>query len=435
MKRVSLVLIILALSASWLFVACSDSDPGEPGGATPSPEATATAGTPEPLPESLQRILDRVSEVRELEAPPSLNVEFVPRSGVVDLIDELTTDKDREWFAKVTDLYRLLGHLRNDQDYLDVYRSFGGEAVLGLYSPIHDTLWIVHEDGREPDLDNLSRPLEETLVHEIVHALQDYHFDLVATDDPFEDNFDITQAWTAVIEGDAVTHEGLYSARFLSLPGSPVILASAAQIPNVPPSIIREMYFPYTTGADWVRAERDKRGTSRIDAWLADPPPGTAYILHPELLDSGFEPDIPELPDLSKALGKGFERTWSSTLGEFNLRNYLQLYARASSSASAAEGWAGDRFDIYKDGEASVGVFRVRFTDEGEAAEFDSAYREFLDRAHMAMEERDGVTFAELRDGDVVALAGQQGTDVIFAIASNRELVSQAISALRGGWP
>jgi len=434
MKRISLVLIILALAAAGLFAACSDSDGGgEPTTATATVEATATPGTPEPLPESLQRILDRVAEVRQLEAPPTLNVEFVPRSGVVDLLDQLTTEKDREWFAKVTDLYRLLGHLRNDQDYLDIYKSFGGAAVLGVYSPVEKTLWIVHEDGRDPDLEELSRPLEETLAHEIVHALQDYHFDLMAADDEFEDNFDITQAWSAVIEGDAVTHEELYSARFLALPGSQVILASAAQIPNVPPSIIREMYFPYTTGADWVRTARDERGTAQIDTWLVEPPQGTAYILHPELLDSGFEPDIPELPDLSKALGKGFERTWSSTLGEFNLRNYLQLYARASSATTAAAGWAGDRFDIYKNGDQSVGMFRVRFTNEDEAAEFDAAYREFLDRAKRSIEERDGVTFAELADGDVVALGGQQGTDVIFAIASNRELVSQAISALRKG--
>jgi hypothetical protein len=434
----------LALAGLPLLAMCSDKG-STPETVTPSEAATTAAAasptattsptsTPEPLPEALQRVLDRVAEIRELDVPSSVNVEFVSRSDLPALLDRLTTEADRAWFAKLTDLYRLLGHLRNDQTYLQVYQSFGGDAVLGLYSPPEKTLWVVHDDGEAPEIDNLSKPLEETLAHEFVHALQDYHFDLVNGDAAFQDNLDVSQVYTAVIEGDAVTTEQSYSQRYLALPSGAAIVASAsAQLPDVPPSIIRELYFPYTTGAEWVRNARQQGGSAQIDAWLTDPPAGTTFVLHPDLLTSGFQPADITLPDLAGALGDGWDLGWSSPMGEFNLRNYLQLHARASASANAAAGWAGDRFDLYRKGDETVAAFRFRFMDDAEAQEFADTYNDFLDGSRAEITRDGDITFAEMQDGDVVAVAPRQGADVLFAIGSNRDLAARALDALLHG--
>ncbi|MGE5596794.1 MAG: hypothetical protein ACM3S1_12275 [Hyphomicrobiales bacterium] len=407
----------------------SETSQGAPAGASASP-----TGTPQPMPQSLKTVLDRVAEVRELSAPDTIRVEFVSRSDLPALLQRLTTGDDRRWFAQTTRLYRLLGHLRDDQDYETVYNSFGGDAVLGLYSPLDKALWVVHEDGEDVDLDNLSRPLEETLAHEFVHALQDYHFDLATADDAFEDNLDVSHTWTAIVEGDAVTNEQLYTQRFAMLPGGTVIVTAAnAQIRDVPPSIIRELYFPYTTGADFVRSQRDQKGSQQIDAWLQNPPAGSAFILHPELLDNGWQPESVTLPDLTAALGEGWTRDSGGSLGEFNLRNWLQLQVRASEAIGAAQGWDGDRYDVYANGGDSVAAFRVHFANETEANEFRSAQDAFVGGAEADIAPAGGQSFATFRDGDVMAIVNQPGNDVLFVIASNRALAEKALGALLHG--
>lgn len=420
------VLFGAAASLALLFAACSSSGGGDRAAVTPTM-------TPQPLPSQLQVVLDRVAELRGLSAPTNLRAEFVSRSDLPALLDSLITGDDRRWFEQTTRLYRLLGHLRNDQDYLSVYQAFGGGLVLGLYSPPDDTLWVVHNDGQQIDLDHLPADLEETLAHEFVHAVDDAHFDLTATDLRLEDNLDVSLAWTAVVEGNAVAHEDRYRDKYLALPGGRALLASVAQIGDVPPSIVRELYFPYQAGADWIRVEREANGTRRIDQWLADPPAGTAYILHPELLENGWAPEQVTLPDLAPALGDGWSRESGGTFGEFNLRNYLQLQAPASQSVIAAAGWAGDAYAVYANGDASVAAFRLHFASEGDAREFAEAHRAMLEGARATFADAGGVTYATHRDGDVVATLPPSGTDVLFVLATDRSLAERAISALQNG--
>lgn len=420
------VLLGAVASLALAVTACSSSGGDDTASVTP-------ASTPQPLPPQLQVILDRVAELRGLSAPPDLRAEFVARSDLPALLESLITDDDRRWFAETTRLYRLLGHLRNDQDYLTVYRAFGGDRILGLYSPPDDTLWVVHDDGATIDLDDLPHDLEETLSHEFVHAIDDYHFDLAATGLRLQDNLDASLAWTSLIEGNAVAHEDRYRDKYLALPGGTVVLANFAQIGDVPPSIVRELYFPYQTGADWIRVEREANGTKRIDQWLADPPAGTAYILHPELLENGWTPGAVTLPDLAPALGDGWSQESEGTFGEFNLRNYLQLQAPAGQSVIAAAGWAGDAYAVYANGDRSVAAFRLRFATEGDAREFVDAHRVMLDGARATFADVDGVTYATHRDGDVVATIAPTGTDVLFVLATGRALAETAIGALRNG--
>ena len=411
----------------------------EAGTSTPPPTAGEDAtrparGTVQPLPDELREILDDIAGVRELEAPESLEAHVIPRSKLPDLLDSLTTDEDRKAFAELTTLYRLLGHLRNDQDFLTVYESFGADAILGLYSPSRDTLWVVVEDGEEESFAGLSRAALETLVHELVHALQDYHFDLDGTYEEVAGNLDREQAWTAVVEGDATTHEGVYSQRFLLRVGAgrAFLLGALPQAGDVPISIVRELLFPYTTGASWIRDIRASEGVEAIDDLIANPPSATSVILHPELRTNGWEPEDVTLPDLAQALGSGWERESGGTLGEFYLGNYLRLEISAGDAIDASAGWAGDAYDVYVNGDESVALFRMRFADTGEANEFAEAYLDFMDDAGEIDEDGE-VTVAELPDGDAIALAEPVGSEVAFAIGSSEAIAREALEALLGG--
>lgn len=381
-------------------------------------------------------MLEDVAGVRGLAPPPSLKAGLVARKDLPALLDRTLTDDDRERYRQATVLYRLLGHLGPGQDLKAVFEEFGQGAIIGLYSPQDDELWVVG-DGDQLDIDDLGRQEKSTLAHELVHALQDYHFDLEARYQEVADDLDRGLAWSAVVEGDAQVHEGLYADRYLALPvgagagGGPVmLLMDAAKVAaSTPPSLVREFLFPYQAGADAMRTVREREGSEGIDRLVRDLPPGTAAILHPELLAAGWQPAQVALPDLSDALGKGWKRDSGGTFGEFQVRNYLQLRVPGGDAAAAAAGWAGDRYDVYVQGDESLAVFRVQFRDEAAAARFEEVRADFLRRANA---KQAGDT-AAMPDGTVTTTLPRAGATVTFILASSQEGAQAARDVLAHG--
>jgi hypothetical protein len=384
-----------------------------------------------PLAPELQQMLEQIAVLRGLEPPPALEAGTVSRLDVAALLDRQLTDADRQWFATTTTLYRLLGHLGPDEDYLSVFRVFGQDAIIGLYSPAENRLWVVQRKP-EIDLDAMSPADRSALAHELVHAIQDYHFPLDELSELTAGNLDWGMAATSVIEGDAVTHQGLWDGPQVALPGGTrLFLSGAVSTTNTPPSIERELRFPYTTGAEWVNIVRSQEGTAAIDRYLAGAPLSTAHILHPELRAAGWQPEPVALPDLAPALGSGWKRESGGTLGEFHLRNYLELRLTALPAVTAAAGWRGDRYDVYVDGSESVAAFRVRFADEVEAAQFASAQRELLTSAGATPAESPSGVVAELKDGrTTIQLASPNPAEVLFVVGSSREVAERAAAAL-----
>jgi hypothetical protein len=430
--RTHQLLLLAFLLVGLATTACRPMDPPiAESDVTPGP--TSTDGTPAPLPEGLQKILDDVATVRGLPAPPTLDAKLIARSELPALLSSLMTDDDRKWFAETTTLYRLLGHFRQDQDYETVYNGFGAGDILGLYSPGDAKLWVVHDDGKSIDFDNLPRQEHLTLAHEFTHAVQDYNFKLKDTTKTVADDLDRSLAYTSVVEGDAVVNEGAYGGKYLTLPsgGRLFALGGYPTYADTPPSISRELLFPYTTGADWVRSLKDKSGTKAIDALLANPPSATAVILHPDLLTNGWKPAEIKLPDLESRLGSDWKRESGGTFGEFQVRNYLQLRVGASTANNASSGWDGDHYDVYVDGKgASVAAFRIRFKDAKEANEFVSAQDQLLNAIKAKSRTESGLTIVESTQGPVTARAAVQGADVVFAIGSNADVAIKTAQAI-----
>jgi hypothetical protein len=404
---------------------CSDKARPVP---TPTPAASE-------VPPALQQILTDVAKIRELTPPPTLKAQLIARSELSALLDRLITDEDRKDFRDRTTLYRLLGHLRKDQDMYSVYRAFGGDAVLGLYSPVGGELWIVHDDGQSIDFDHLPREEKSTLAHELVHAIQDYHFHLDDVYHKVVSDIDVSLAWTSVVEGDAMVNEALYTSSHVMAVGSGrvYLLGASTTAADVPPSIAREFLFPYLAGTDWLKGVRAKGGTAAVNAMITDPPKGSAYVLHPELQSTGWQPSIVTLPDLSGVLGAGWARESGGTFGEFQLRNYLQLRLRATEAVTAATGWAGDHYDVYAGGNESVAAFRVQFRDAAEAAEFASAQERFLQAAGAKVTTEAGTRLAATPDGNVTATTATSGDQVVFVIGSNSDVAARALAALIHG--
>ena len=417
--------------------------------ATPSPTAGAGDGAEDapPLPASIRELVNEIAEVRGLEAPPAMRMLTVARRDVEDTYLGLVTEEERAELDETTALYRLLGYLGADEHLWDITLSFL-DAVLGFYSPAEKTLWVVTDEA-DVGLEELGRRQRETLVHEIIHAFQDYHFDLEATGDAIGDGLDADLAFTAVIEGDAVVHTTRHLLGFAAIPaaGGVYFLGTAHQLAVIPPAILRELYFPYITGEVWARAVLDNGGVEALNGYLVEPPPATTLILHPELLDSGWAPErigdgaLPEA-QLREALGEGWRVRSSGSLGEFHLMNYLLGDApvrmgisitRGGRQAEAAEGWAGDRYVLFERAETDEAalVVLVRFAGEEDAREFEAAHGEALAGGDVTA---DGpYTFVTRADGHVVARVAPAGRDALFAIATSAGAARAALAPLLGG--
>jgi hypothetical protein len=377
-------------------------------------------------------MLADVASIRGLPPPADLKVGSVARRDAPALIERTLTADDRATFARTTTLYRLLGHLAPDEDYLSDYLAFIGNAFVGLYVPADKTLWLVRDEPFQ--LSQLSPGERATLAHELTHAVQDANFDIAKRAAALASDLDASLALTSVVEGDAVTNQNLYTAKYGAAPNAlPLgggVLMLLAQAPGaVPASIERELRFPYSTGAGWVNVLRQAKGTAPIDAILEGQPLSTAAILHPDLFAQGWQPETVTLPDVGKALG-GWKHQSSGTFGEFGLYNYLQLKLPALTALSAAAGWAGDRYDVYTHGKDSLAVFRIRFNDAAEAREFATAQQALLEASGARVTTDRGVSFATLDGGRIVARPPQSGSEVVFAIATNEAAAKTAVQAL-----
>ena len=411
---------------------------------TPSPSsaaatATETPGEAPPLPDEIREIIDEAATLRQLEPPPTLRALTVSRRDLPDVYMNLVTDAERFELDRATKLYRLLGHLDEDEHLEDIQFAFM-TAVLGFYSTEQKTLWVVTEEEGVA-LDNLSRNERATLVHEIIHALQDYHFDLGTTYRGILFDLDAELAFTSVVEGDATVHTDLYR-RFLTVPagGGRYFLVAANQFPDIPAPILRELYFPYTAGADWAREVLANHGVATLNAFLAEPPPATTLILHPQLIATGWEPE--ELSSLdflglrASLLPLGMRPTSYGPLGEFQLLNYLlgdEPYsrgwleaARHRTAVDAVAGWAGDFHYFYEGVEQWVLVARVRFVGEEDAREFAEAHRA-LASGDADVEEEGALTLATRENGNVTVLLEPLGREIIFSIGTNAEVARAAV--------
>lgn len=372
MKRLLLVLPLLAALLVGGLVGAQDDDL--------SPELTEQI-----------RELERVTmEIRELDGE-SVARDFPTRAEVIDylggLLDEELPPEEAE---RALDFYLALNLIDAPFDVRGVYMDLLGSQVAGFYDTETGVMNVIPLGGGELE-DELSLTEQIIYVHEFTHALQDQFFDLDALvyDEAILDDPDRYLARLALVEGDATAVMNVYTEAIIS--ENPMqafallgegLAAGSFNIPEgVPPVLTRELLFPYEGGLIFVMALVSDGGWDAVDAAFANPPQSTEQILHPEKYLAGEAPLPVDLLGGEAVLGDDWERTWDGTLGEWYLRQHLDVQLARGDSNAAAAGWGGDRFHIYADdatGERAL-LLGIVWDDLAEADEFVTAYTEYSD--------------------------------------------------------
>ncbi|MCY4392370.1 MAG: hypothetical protein OXE43_09995 [Chloroflexi bacterium] len=420
-----------------------------------SPTATLP-GEAVPVTGALREMLDDVAIARGLDPPTDLRVRTFAAEEVVEVYTGRFSEEQREALEAGGALYQLLGYVEPGETLWDVTVSTAAH-VAGFYSFGDRTLWVASEE-EGVDFEGLSAEERHTLAHEMVHAIQDYHFNLRESGRGAS-TIDARLAWTSVVEGDAVLHTTAWEARFALDAGGAVpvghllALANRRQPAELPPAILRAFIFPYVTGPVAVQAIIDREGAEAANALFADPPPGTSAIIQSDLLGGDWRPeaDIARLlpaSAIADSLGPEWTEVESGVLGQFHLMNYLlgdrlgypwpaQGYAdRRYTDAEvrvqrAGEGWRGDYYRIFERGEDQVLIAVVRFETTLDSSQFGVAHRASLAGGQVAADST--YTLVTRDDGYVVARIAPVGRTVFFAIGTSAEVARAALAPLVEG--
>lgn len=320
-----------------------DEDPTSP------PSTTVPTTEPaDPIPEEEFRALvaeleRHVAEARGLEFLRPVTVELQDDAAFeARLLENFEEDVERIEEAEV--FYRAMGLLDPETKLVDELRAIYSAGVLGFYDPETDELVV---RGRTP-----TPYVQQTIVHELVHALDDQHFELHR--EQYDDRKDeIESGFTAVVEGNArrIETEWLNAQpqEFRETAREQEqAFAAGIDVDAFPEILLFEIGAPYELGQVFVHHLVSQGGERAVDAALDDPPTTSEQFLFPPVYERR-EPRV-EVP-VPPADGEVVQDGVVGALFLFGLLTTGESTVNQSDAVRAVQGWGGDWAVTWRDGD------------------------------------------------------------------------------------
>ena len=374
-------------------------------------------------------ILKTVSRLRALDIKHSVKSGFKTKDeieqSVIHDLDEKTPAGEFEATQKTLVKLGLISREFRLRDYVVQLLR---EQVAGYYEPktreFYLAAWLPLADQKR------------VIAHELVHALQDQHFDLKRFDDWRKGDSDAELAAHALVEGEATLvmieydfdQQGLQLdvAKLGALAEGLLEQDNDSDAKNYPvlagaPRVLKEnLQFPYLYGAGFVAAVLKGHSWQTLDDSYASLPASTEQIMHPDKFLARDNPVKIELPDLVAMLGKDWKQEDADVNGEFGYQVVLAEFISKRKAGTAAAGWGGDRYALFEN-KSTCATVLVQYTvwdSASDAKEFFDAYCERTEKRYKVnnpmdasgkarvYETSEGLVSIELRDKDVVIVEG-----------------------------
>lgn len=381
-----------------------------------------------------EEVLRTVSRMRELEVKQQVKSAFKTRDEIEEsVIRDLDEGTPRSEFEASQKTLVKLGLVPKEFQLREYLVKLLREQVAGFYEPktreFYLAAWLPLGEQKK------------VMAHELVHALQDQHFNLRRFEKWPKGDSDAELAAHALVEGEAtlvmiiydfeqqglrgfdITKIDSFAEKFLdqgtetSDPKYPVLSAA--------PRVLSEnLQFPYLYGAVFTQAVLKHGSWRGLNDAYTTLPASTEQVIHPEKYLAHEMPVKVELPDLAALLGKDWKRTDADVNGEFGYYVILSEFLPKFEARRAAAGWGGDRFGFYenKASGASLLVQHTTWDSTDDAKEFFAAYSQRSEQRYKLKHETDnvirrvyetgeGLVSVEWRDKDVVMIEGAQSRE------------------------
>ena len=354
-RSVSRTLLSLALPLLALAAACGDK----------KPDAGGPYGT---------LVADAVPKIEKelgltFKTPPKIE----SRSGdevATFVMKQLTSERAKKQIDGQQSAYRVLGLVPDTLDLGGLLQRLLEEQIIGYYDPSTKVLYVV--EGAPSVL------LQQTVTHELVHALQDQYVAIDSIQGQTDDA-DRQGSAQAILEGQAVFTQLLVDPNagpMLKMPGGwdrirDVIRDGQTGMPifsSAPRAVKEGLLFPYLGGADFVRRFIEKRPISEL---LTDLPISSRQILND---DAYFAVDkskrkVPAVVTLP-APNNG-TLVYANTFGEFETRLVLVQHLKDEVLARrGAGGINGDRYAVVRMASGDAVVWASVWDTPADAGDF-----------------------------------------------------------------
>jgi hypothetical protein len=328
----------------------------------PPPDAKEQA-----LQAKLTEALTYVSSIRGLHAKRQVAGRLISREEIEQYLkSELESEAPEDMMQATEALLYGLGTVPVDFDYRKTVISLMTQQLLGFYDPKRKTFFVGGDlAGQEADI---------TLWHELVHALQDQHYDLTRVTDWEADRGDAQAAVHALAEGDATSTmlDAMLAPRGSTALDVPEGLMRAESIlgaatGTAPPILIRSLVAPYVDGLAFTNELRRRGGFAAVDeAWRALPV-STEQVLHPDKYLAREAPLVVDVPT-PPPHAPGLVERYHDIMGEQTLRLFFQEWLPGKTAVTSASDWGGDRIAVFSDDARETWAFgwHLRF-DSAEA--------------------------------------------------------------------
>jgi hypothetical protein len=294
----------------------------------------------------------QVEELRALTPRSAVNPILLDEQGVRDWMTKAQTSVDHKAMAAQSRLFAHLGLLPPGASLEQLTLDLDSGQAIGFYDVDTKQLYLLSQSGAVGPEEQL------TFSHEFTHALQDQNFGLDRLAIESADQSDRDLARTALPEGDATLTMTQWASKYMSVLDLLSVSISAGLGPQADqlvdaPAILREdLMFPYEEGLNFVEGVYSQGGWDAVNRLYSKPPDSTSQILHPELYAKGVAPVILTTPAVPSSLGDGWTLAMQDTMGELQLRVWLEgehpSAAQKAAADSAASEWAGDRIGLYE---------------------------------------------------------------------------------------
>jgi hypothetical protein len=346
-----------------------------------------------------------VAAIRHLRFLHPIVYDVVTREGIKETIrKKIAEEFSDEDFAHLTTGLAAIGLLPRHYPLKEKYIDLLGEQIAAFYDQ-HQHQLFMFEDA---SLDSAQNRV--VLAHELTHALQDQNFGLQKLPLEIKTNDDMAIAASALIEGDAtlVMSEFMLTSSPLKALGenlSNLMSQDMSQIENAPRYLREMLLFPYLRGQEFCASVRAQGGYEALSRVYANPPASTTQILHPEkYLQSEMPLPVP-WPDTSV---NGEKAIADNVVGEMGIRVLFADTTDKQGIERAADGWRGDRYLVFGDGEALA--WRTIWSSKEDAEQFFAAAKAFLQHRYalQPIETAESFSASGARWIELRRLAGNQ---------------------------
>lgn len=374
---------------------------------------------------------DAAQESRGLDLLETLNIKTITRAEYAEqnnasMEEDFPADDTADWQKVLV----FMGYLDADQDIAQIYTDLYSGQVLGYYDPTSKDLVIISEN--EGDFSVVD---QSTIVHEMTHAIQDQHFDLLAIQSEesvyTDDNY---LATTSMIEGDAVTSETIWLVRndLIDAYNDEVAEYDDSALDTTPFFLQEATYFPYNQGAEFIIHFWQAGGWDAVNKVWENPPTTTEQILHPEKYEAGEEAIPVAIADPTESMD-GWRVLEYNQNGEFGMGLFLRNGgASDADAATASQGWGGDADYIVTNDQDTAMVWVSTWDTAGDADEYlQQLVAVESNRLGGDFEEVDATTLRLEGDGWYAEIH-HDGADVNYFLSTSADGLEQVIASQDG---